>query len=311
MTSVSKVNDIYFRKFLTTHLDNKFDAKDIYDMVRTINPANNRYKMKSETNPKNTESYFFETKMAYAFPTEKSASLFKNLFENIYQKGKGQIELTQKEGEKSNQVMLKMKEPIAIPLLSRTGAIEQQEKRAKMVELQEESQFLSDVFVETIDSLTTSGIYNMSSKPQSKTAQKLIGNVKALERHERRINEGNSNKSLSSLYIQVMKENSIPKHTELNNSIIKEVESARNNRVSKRKATDLMNRMFKDYSVNSLNLALNMSNPAIKNLLKEAKVIDQKVANEKMFNKFMNSVGLGKKEPEIKDKPNVRKFKYK
>ena len=52
MPSVSKVNDIYFRKFLTTHLDNKFNAKDIYDMVKTINPANNRYKMKSETNPK-------------------------------------------------------------------------------------------------------------------------------------------------------------------------------------------------------------------------------------------------------------------
>ena len=207
--------------------------------------------------------------------------------------------------------MLKMNEPLAIPLLGRAGAVDQQEKRAKMVELQEESQFLSDVFVETIDSLTTSGIYNMSSKPQSKTAQKLIGNVKALERHERRINEGNSNKSLSSLYIQVMKENAIPKHTELNNSIIKEVESARNDRVSKRKATDLMNRMFKDYSVNSLNLALNISNPAIKNMLKEAKVIDQKVANKTMFDTVMNAVGLGKKEPEIKDKPNVRKFKYK
>ncbi len=312
MPAISTVNDIYFRKFLETQLENKFDAKDMLNVIQTLNPTNERYRCKTNATPKNNSNHEINMAVGYQFPSEKSANLFKTLFEDIHQKGKGDLKISQKEGDNANQIIIKMKEPLVIGHKEKLFVSnEQQQKITEGIKYREESALLTDIMVGTIDALDKSGLYNMSDEPASGLATRKISSKKALNNYERKIDNGDSNLTSSTLYKIVMKSQSIEKNHALEKAIGTQIMKAADDRCDRRMCGDLLNRVFKSYDIETMGKALEMSNPTLKALLRQSTVIDQKEVNETMTQKILNAVGLGKDETEIKEAPKARAIRYK
>lgn len=307
---LSKINDRFYRKFLMNHLDNKFDIEDLYDVVSTLNPANNNYKIKSEAERFSDSSHTVDMKIAYSFRTQKAADLFVSSYENLVQKGKSILKIKQKD----NKVLLTLKEPVLVNHKTKNiGTALQQSKIKEAVGFREESDLISDIFM-TIDQILTSGIYQLGDNTANRLQKRQISNNMALEAQEKRINK-NKNESLYSLYKRTMLSNSIQLNPEINNEILKQVSQAMDDRVNRVNGKLLLSRMFRNYKSNSLSTVLNMENPRIKNILNSVDMIDQKaISSQGFLRKQMQKLSSLFTEDKIipkKEERKVIKLKYK
>ena len=239
--SVSKVNDAYYRKFIINHLDNKFSIEDLYDVVATLNPANDLYRIKSNAEKYADSSHKLELKMMYEFRTESSAKLFISTYQNLVQKGKSVL----KAKIKDNKVLLEFKEPMVISHKQRYNDVgETQQKRiSEALAFREESHLLSDVFIQTVDSLFSSGIYKLQATPDF-AVRGNIRNTKEFIKYEAMTSKIEG-RSFTALYKSTMHNNAIEMSPKLNNEVMEQITSAMNSRVDGLKGASLGKRIFR------------------------------------------------------------------
>jgi hypothetical protein len=309
--TVSKVNDRFYRKFLIDHLDNKFTDEDMYDVVASLNPANNKYKIQTESQKISSTSHQVEMKIVYKFRTEKAALLFKTTYENLVQKGKSLLEVQ----SKGKNVLLKMKEPVLVDHKIKVITSEkQQEKITNAVGFREESQLISDVFLRTVDKLFSSGMYKLGDNKENRLQKRQISNSMALKDQENKLNK-NKTESFYSLYKRTMFANANPSNPRINNEVVKEVSKAMDDRVNRLNGALLISGLFRDFSSRSLSNVLNIESVRVKELLSEAKIIDQEIVNTPSFlrTKMQQLSELFKTEEVVSSpiKKKVMQLKYK
>lgn len=315
--AVSKVNDSFYRAFLIDHLENQFQIEDLYDVVTTLNPANEKYKVVSKGKRFTNDTHKIEIKVAYEFRTENAAKLFKTTYKNLIQKGKSVFNVKMK----GNIVMLEFKDPMIVthkPKVETTP--EAQKKITHAVCFREESYMLSDIFVKTVDTMFNSGLYRLSDAPEfSKTLRRTkVNTVDVFKRHEQMIPKIEG-ASYTALYKTVMFQNSIKMNPEINNDVIAQITESMNSRVDRFNGSLLASSIFRlsgKHGELENALALNSN---IRTALKKSKVINQKVINKKgMFHNFLdklknqtiNADEILKRENEIAKKRTFS-FRYK
>lgn len=315
-------NTINFREFLIDHLDNNYDAKDLYKMINTLNPANNRFKIKSEAVSVNSTHHKVDMKVMYKFPNEKSASLFSAVYKDLVQSSVNKENLVSLK-LKSDTVLLELKEEVLVSHKEKDlQSVEAKKRMSNEVKKREVNRFLSDIFMTSVSSVMSSGLYQVGGNEVNRLQKKEISTVEELKDRENELSEnkivGSGNSSSLNLYKKVMLNNAIPKNTSLDKEILSQIEKGLDSQLNTKNGLILVDKLFRDYNVTSLDKMLETRSMRINNILNQQDIITQQTLNKPegirvKFKDVMDRLGFGnaqKTSQPIKSKPEKMRISY-
>lgn len=255
--NVSKGNSMDFHDFLSEHLEDPYTQEDLMNVIKTINPANGKFKSASKlSRAKSKTDVIFQGQMLFDFPDEKSAKLFKSVKEKLQQNTEGPTFNVLSKGTK---VRLDTDPQDAYYLSHRLRdeiSPENQERVDKAFQKREENRMLCDNMLLVTSTLLDSQLYRHNEKPIFKMSPKIDSKEK-YDHYALKLKDGNA---VSTYRYAVMEQNAIPKNLEFEQEVLQEVKSAMRTHLDKNAGQYMIQNLFKVDDSNSIHRSIDQKN---------------------------------------------------
>jgi hypothetical protein len=169
--NVKKINNKLITDFLSQIEVKPLKNALLVDIFKTLNPANNLYKSETKASKFNQKNHKIFIKITYKFKHHYSANLFELIFKHLVLKNQFLLSIDRDK----NRILITLKDGI---LIHHNEKFSKEESTIKKMEdsfaYKEDSQLISEIFLNTLETIFFSSLYQEDNKHITGSNQKIL-----------------------------------------------------------------------------------------------------------------------------------------